>query len=603
MDFGSRLCQSGVILAGFVAAVILCVSSASAGQSEQTGPQIGERAPSLSLTGLQQAPDGLDASDLDFDQFEGKVVVLEFWATWCGPCVAAIPHLNKLADAFADEPVVFLSVTNEDGGWVEQFLEARQIEMRSWIGLDTKRETFSAYGIRGIPRTFVIDARGTLVMDTHPMVLTEATVRRVLDGDTEPVLAEAKRLAEQRAEGARRFAERRREARRGALREAEPEPSRTVELRPRDVLVLRADPAAGDRLEGAAASARAAEVGSRGGGHGSGPAGTSLRVRSQTPEEFRPTIQSLLGSLVLDETGIEYELAFELRFRPSTPEALDQALRDAAGLRLVSERRYFEVRIDEHGNEIDPPGSVGTDDRRARVVSRDTAFDPSDERRAKVVIRPTKRLHDSRTFASGGWISSDSMSAQRLLARLHDHDQSLVDIPIEIRGERYQVHIRAGRTGDLRTPESRQPLIAIAELALGVTTRIEEREVPVLVLRESADGTRNIDTVDQRTVGGSAQFGNMVPEAEDGSDRRMTLSGYPWPSFVRQVFGSIDMPLVDETPFANQRVALELQYRDGDVDHIRAALREQLGLELVEQRRTMPVLVAELIPEHRGARR
>jgi len=65
----------------------------------------------------------------------GKAVVLEFWATWCAPCVAAIPHLNELATQFKDRPVVFLSVSDETPSVVEAFLQKHPID--GWSALPT----------------------------------------------------------------------------------------------------------------------------------------------------------------------------------------------------------------------------------------------------------------------------------------------------------------------------------------------------------------------------------------------------------------------------------------------------------------------------------
>ena len=67
------------------------------------GPEPGEAPPAITLEEVLQAPAGARAS---WEALEGKVVVLEFWATWCGPCVAAIPHLNELSDKYKDKPII-----------------------------------------------------------------------------------------------------------------------------------------------------------------------------------------------------------------------------------------------------------------------------------------------------------------------------------------------------------------------------------------------------------------------------------------------------------------------------------------------------------------
>lgn len=98
--------------------------SVSLDASSLGGPKVGDFPPLLSATALLQAPAG---ATLDAASLRGQVAVLEFWATWCGPCVAAVPHLNKLADQFKDKPVRFIAITAEAAAAVEPFLKRRPI--------------------------------------------------------------------------------------------------------------------------------------------------------------------------------------------------------------------------------------------------------------------------------------------------------------------------------------------------------------------------------------------------------------------------------------------------------------------------------------------
>ena len=137
---------------------------------------IGQAAPELGIEKFLQAPEG----EKSLSALKGNVVVLEFWATWCAPCIAAIPHLNQLNEEFRDKPVRFISVTREGEDVVAPFLKKK--EMKSWIGLDTDRSVFKAYGIRRIPRTFVIDQKGTIAASFHPTELSSDLLEKALRG-------------------------------------------------------------------------------------------------------------------------------------------------------------------------------------------------------------------------------------------------------------------------------------------------------------------------------------------------------------------------------------------------------------------------------------
>lgn len=105
-------------------------------------PKPGEKAPPLKLTGLLQASGKL-AQNLKSTQ--GKVVVLEFWATWCAPCIASMPHLNGLSEKYKNKGVQFISITNESKAEVNRFLKNRKIN--GWVGIDGAGAMFETYGV------------------------------------------------------------------------------------------------------------------------------------------------------------------------------------------------------------------------------------------------------------------------------------------------------------------------------------------------------------------------------------------------------------------------------------------------------------------------
>jgi thiol-disulfide isomerase/thioredoxin len=112
-----------------------------------------------------------------------KIVVVEFWATWCGPCRTSIPHLTELQKKFADRGVVFVGVTDEDEPTVRQFVNQMGSKMTYTVAIDNNRQTsdgyMKAYGQNGIPCAFVVDRAGSIAWVGHPMAELEATLDKL----------------------------------------------------------------------------------------------------------------------------------------------------------------------------------------------------------------------------------------------------------------------------------------------------------------------------------------------------------------------------------------------------------------------------------------
>lgn len=145
-------------------------------------PKVGKKAPRIDIgewvTGKIEGK----------NPFVGKTIILEFWATWCAPCVAAIPHLNELATKFANRNVVFVSITDETRSVVEEFLKKKQ--MKSSVVIDKERNTYGAYGVTGIPHTFLLDTKGILRWHGYPTELTERFLAEFLRSGVAPKVVE-----------------------------------------------------------------------------------------------------------------------------------------------------------------------------------------------------------------------------------------------------------------------------------------------------------------------------------------------------------------------------------------------------------------------------
>jgi peroxiredoxin len=109
----------------------------------------------------------VDGKRVSLDDFEGKVVLLDFWATWCGPCIRALPHMFDVARKFEGQPLVILSVSldSDEKKWKEFVAKHKMTWLQYWDG-GFEGAISKQFGVTAIPQTFTIDSDGVL-KDQH----------------------------------------------------------------------------------------------------------------------------------------------------------------------------------------------------------------------------------------------------------------------------------------------------------------------------------------------------------------------------------------------------------------------------------------------------
>ena len=105
---------------------------------------------------------GLDGNVIDMENYRGKVIFLNFWATWCMPCVAELPSINKLYSQFKEEEIAFLLISNEALEKVKNYHERKEYDVPFHIQ-DSTSNIPQMYHSPGIPTTFIINKEGRII--------------------------------------------------------------------------------------------------------------------------------------------------------------------------------------------------------------------------------------------------------------------------------------------------------------------------------------------------------------------------------------------------------------------------------------------------------
>lgn len=196
------------VMGPFVFVTMILLNMTVRAQDSKIGLSIGDTAPQLTFSKLVKG-----SSTVLSDE---KITILEFWATWCVPCIAAMPHLSELAEKYTDEAnVIAVNVMERTGDQpysvvapkVTEFVEKMSEKMRFTVVVDDdeknmEKKWLRAAGINGIPATIVVKDK-KIYWIGHPMFL-DKVLEQIKDGSYE--------LMEQKKEYEKKFIAQRNES-------------------------------------------------------------------------------------------------------------------------------------------------------------------------------------------------------------------------------------------------------------------------------------------------------------------------------------------------------------------------------------------------------
>ena len=148
-----------LILTCVVAMPVFAADAPTTTPAEATRTEIGQEAPDFSITTVA-------GETFTLSEHRGHVVLLNFWATWCPPCIEEMPHLqSEVVERFADAPFTFLAIAREeDDAKITKFAEKRNLDLP--MAGDVDRSVYALYAEHTIPRNVVVGSDGTILFQS-----------------------------------------------------------------------------------------------------------------------------------------------------------------------------------------------------------------------------------------------------------------------------------------------------------------------------------------------------------------------------------------------------------------------------------------------------
>ncbi|EKD82919.1 MAG: Cytochrome C biogenesis protein, partial [uncultured bacterium] len=137
--------------------------------------------PGCSKNATGEAPEVTAGTWINTDGFKlsdhkDKVVIVEFWATWCPPCRTSIPHLKTLYNEYKDKGVMLVSLSQEPADTINEFNKKAGM---NWV-VGAESTSGADYGVSGIPTAFIV-VDGKIVWNGHPMGGLDAELKKIVD--------------------------------------------------------------------------------------------------------------------------------------------------------------------------------------------------------------------------------------------------------------------------------------------------------------------------------------------------------------------------------------------------------------------------------------